>query len=154
MNRFYRVLLVAGFVVAVASTGLAAQIQVEGLKFQKVNASFGSNQINFSVYNDTVSLTPKQVFVPDEIAQHATVSGFEVQNGAAGKRIAWSGYQYDTGWSHPSKAVMDLLAWGSGGGADAGSPYPATYFQIGAYTSNVTGENQSVSDVFDYEFVD
>jgi hypothetical protein len=138
--------------VTLTGSTAAQNVQVEGLEFEEVNESFDSEGMDFQVYGDEVSLTAKQVFFPDNLSDHASISGYNYQDAPTGERIEWTGITFETGVDHGDPALNDLLAWGSGGGADAGSKYPATYFQKGAFSSELARNNESTADVFNYDY--
>jgi len=136
---------------AVIPSAAAADTQIERLEFRGVNESFNAQGVNFSVYGDSIQLSPKQVFAPDAIGEHVSVSGYQYQGGPTGDRVQWTGITFSTGVDYGSPAANDLLAWGAGGGADAGSKYPATFFQKGAFASQLA-RTSDVADVFQYDY--
>ena len=139
------------FSILMIGSASAQELNTDALQFEGLEPSFDQSGITFEGYDENRTFTPKQIFVPDEISDKATLSGYNYDNVAQGERVEFTGYTYQQYVDYGSEPLNDLLGRG-GSDATQGSEYPVNYFQIGAYSSDLTGQNQSISDVFDYEF--
>ena len=113
------------------------------------DTEFNDNGILFTNDYSTHKLSPENVFVPDNISEHATLSGYNVKETFDGKVVEWTGYEYEVGSHYPNDNLNALLGWDD----SAESEYPRTYFQLGAYSSGIVDENDDIEDVFGYNFV-
>ena len=194
---------------------LPLNITTTGLTLEGVNTTFNPDGMNFQTSYLNLTLTPKEVFVPNNLSDKATVSGYTIQDAGYIKRITLTGLTYNQDEDYGNSDLNALLGrtessgvdvssavafeiydareqnqilysygdvviyeekyyvciWASGiynsnglptaltsyweeTSGSSGSIYPANYFQICAYVSDVVENEEDLSSVFDYDFKD
>ena len=95
--------------VGLAGSASAQNVQVDGLDFEGVNESFTDSGVDFEVYNQTLSLSAEQVFVPDNLSDKATFSNYNYVETESGEVIEWTGYTFSEGADYGDADLNALL---------------------------------------------
>lgn len=150
-----RIFLLFISAIALISTVSAQSVQVEGLDVENVDVQYdGNNQaFNFNTSYMNQSLTPQQIYVPDELDNTISDFSWDVSSWEDGGVSSYT-IQYKTIWQDDSyENVSQDVRRVIGDDSNADSDLPSNQF-ISSDSSYETEENGEIGTVFNNNIVD